>query len=120
MKYINKKYLDVESIKNQYLYNQPYLHIVLDNFVEDSLVSKVLDEFPDSSQLKNKIAFNQEKETKLASKGSSHLLKSAFKLISFFNSDIFLKYLQQITSIKEPLISDPYLSGGGYHEIKNG
>ena len=42
------------------------------------------------------------------------------QLISFFNNDIFLKYLQELTGIKEPLISDPYLSGGGYHEIKNG
>ena len=36
------------------------------------------------------------------------------------NSDIFLEYLSKITGIDEPLISDPYLSGGGYHEIKRG
>ena len=49
-----------------------------------------------------------------------NLSDTANQLISFLNNDIFLKYLQEITGIKEPLISDPYLSGGGYHEIKNG
>jgi hypothetical protein len=28
--------------------------------------------------------------------------------------------LTALTGIKEPLFSDGYLSGGGYHEIKNG
>ena len=33
---------------------------------------------------------------------------------------MFLRFLQKITSIEEQLISDPYLSGGGFHEIKKG
>ena len=48
------------------------------------------------------------------------IYQNAFRLISFLNSDVFLQYLQKITGIKEKLISDPYLSGGGYHEIKKG
>ena len=31
---------------------------------------------------------------------------------------LFLKYIQSLTNIEETLISDPYLEGGGYHEIK--
>ena len=31
-----------------------------------------------------------------------------------------MSQLNELTRIKEPLISDPYLSGGGYHEIKTG
>ena len=35
----------------------------------------------------------------------------------FLNSETFLLWLQELTGIKEKLISDPYLSGGGFHEI---
>ena len=31
-----------------------------------------------------------------------------------------LKWLNDLTGIHEPLISDPYLRGAGYHELKNG
>ncbi|MEQ8908107.1 MAG: 2OG-Fe(II) oxygenase [Vicingaceae bacterium] len=34
------------------------------------------------------------------------------------NSEPFLSFLQTITGIDEPLISDPYFIGGGQHEIK--
>ena len=46
----------------------------------------------------------------------------SFSILSAFalNSDIFLTYLQKLTGIKEKLFSDPYLLGGGYHEIKKG
>jgi Rps23 Pro-64 3,4-dihydroxylase Tpa1-like proline 4-hydroxylase len=36
------------------------------------------------------------------------------------NSAAFLQFLQILTGIKEPLIGDPYLAGGGMHEIKKG
>ena len=32
----------------------------------------------------------------------------------------FVKFLNQLTSINETLITDPYLAGGGLHELKNG
>lgn len=42
------------------------------------------------------------------------------ELIHFLNSEPFLVFLQELTSIKESLIGDPYLIGGGLHEIKRG
>ena len=38
----------------------------------------------------------------------------------FLNSNNFLQFLQGITSIKEKLVHDPELNGGGLHEIKRG
>ena len=67
-----------------------------------------------------KIVYANQKEIKLASEGSSELSPAARAVINFLNSDVFLEYLQKLTGIKEILISDPYLSGGGYHEIKSG
>ena len=43
---------------------------------------------------------------------------STKKLFDFLNSKTYLSFLQEITSIKETLLSDPYLMGGGLHEIK--
>ena len=71
-------------------------------------------------KLSNKLNFKTQNEIKLTSIGMEDLSPSAFKLISFLNSDIFLIYLQKLTGIKEKLFSDPYLLGGGYHEIKKG
>jgi hypothetical protein len=49
-----------------------------------------------------------------------HLTPAALHLNSYLQSDLFLEWLNTLTGIEEPLISDPYLAGGGYHEIKRG
>jgi Rps23 Pro-64 3,4-dihydroxylase Tpa1-like proline 4-hydroxylase len=36
------------------------------------------------------------------------------------NSEPFLRFLQELTGIKETLIPDPYFEGGGVHQIKRG
>ena len=41
-------------------------------------------------------------------------------IIRYFNSQTFLNSLQSLTGIKEKLLSDPYLWGGGIHRIKRG
>ena len=118
MRHIKEEYHDVVTLKKIYKNNKPFPHIVLDNFVDEKLLNNVLNEFPDLSTIENKRSFNEPKQIKFGSIGFENLSNAANQLISFLNNDIFLKYLQQLTGIKEPLISDPYLSGGGYHEIK--
>ena len=36
------------------------------------------------------------------------------------NSYKFLNFLNNLSGMQETLIPDPYLWGGGYHELKNG
>ena len=43
---------------------------------------------------------------------------TSVSITGFLSFDVFLNYLQTLTGIKEKLFSDPYLIGGGYHEIK--
>jgi len=117
---INTKYSDPEKLNASYTTNKPFSHIVLDNFIDEKLLKGVLNEFPDLSKVKSRIEYKNSREIKFASKGSVDLSPKAFELISYLNSDLFLAYLQKLTGIEELLISDPYLSGGGYHEIKNG
>jgi Rps23 Pro-64 3,4-dihydroxylase Tpa1-like proline 4-hydroxylase len=42
-----------------------------------------------------------------------------WKTIQYFNSQIFINYLEQLTGISN-IIPDPTLNGGGCHYIKNG
>jgi len=84
------------------------------------LLSKVEQEFPDLQNLQDVLSFSNRTSSKHASKGFKDISASGTKLIAFLNSDVFLNYLSCLTGIEEPLISDPYLQGGGYHQINNG
>ena len=85
------------------------------------MLEQVLTEFPDLSKLKGTVTqFNNSKEIKLAGKGMQVLSPAALELNTYLQSDLMMSWLNELTGIKEPLISDPYLSGGGYHEIKTG
>ena len=117
---INTEHLNPLELAQRYQGANPFAHIVLDNFISRTLIENVLLEFPDLSTLESRIQFDNQHEIKFASQGFQDISESASKLIGVLNSDIFLHYLSQLTGIRESLISDPYLSGGGYHEIKNG
>jgi Rps23 Pro-64 3,4-dihydroxylase Tpa1-like proline 4-hydroxylase len=119
-KLISSKYEEPTSLTERYLSNNPFPHIVLDDFLSEDLMESVAAEFPDLSSLPDSKEYANQKEIKFSSIGSPRLSPSAKQLINYLNSDVFLEYLQNLTGIKETLISDPYLSGGGYHEIKTG
>jgi len=118
---INEKWLDAQSFADQYQNASPYPHIVLTDFIKEDILKKVLLEFPDLSKLKDSvIEFNDDKNAKFAGKGMQVLSPSALKLNTYLQSDLMMGWLNDLTRIERPLISDPYLNGGGYHEIKTG
>jgi Rps23 Pro-64 3,4-dihydroxylase Tpa1-like proline 4-hydroxylase len=119
--FVGERWLDPEGLKEQYTGAAPFPHIVMENFLRPEVLDKVAAEFPDLKARKEEsIQYDNNREIKFASRGMGQLSSAAFELVSCLNSDIFLRYLQTLTSVEEPLISDPYLSGGGYHEIKQG
>ena len=118
---INEKWLDAKSVSDIYQSASPFPHIVMDDFIKLDVLEKVLKEFPDLAMHdESAIKFNNANEIKFAGKGMGILSPAALYLTSYLNSDLFLNYLNTMTGIQEPLISDPYLAGGGYHEIKRG
>jgi len=118
---INQQWLDPNPLKDIYATAAPFPHIVMENFIKEDLLDEVAHEFPDLAQAKGGVKqFDNAKEIKLASKGMQVLSPSALHLNSYLQSDLFLEWLNTLTGIQEPLISDPYLAGGGYHEIKSG
>lgn len=118
---INEKWLDANELKSVYQSATPFPHIVMHNFIKRDILHAVSDEFPDLLKLKDKVVhYQNKKEIKFAGKGMQVLSPSALHLNSYLQSDLMMNWLNELTGIEETLISDPYLSGGGYHEIKTG
>lgn len=121
--FLNEKYRDLKSTANhhaeEYQNAEPFPNIYFRNFLNPDYLDSVLDEFPDLSKKKS-ITYETDKEIKFAGKGETFFGPKTKKLMHFLNSEPFLNFLQILTGIEEPLISDPYFSGGGQHEIKRG
>ena len=106
--------------KDEYIGANPFPFIVFDNFFSEIYLSQILKDFPDLSKNKHSFEFNTKNDKKFCSTSSKSFSDELHNFFNFLNSGIFLSFLQKITSIKEHLVSDPYLWGGGLHEIKKG
>jgi len=98
----------------------PFPHIAIDNIFPDSILQKVIDEHPESALdgkgcLKGQSCFRESRQN----------LKSAIDveekmgiytrvLFSFLKSSVFVKFLEDITGIKD-IIADPHFRGSGLH-----
>ena len=123
-KIISKKYSNLKEFskknKNKYLKAKPFPHIILDNFFKTEYLNNALSEFPDLTISKETEIYKNKNEIKLANNNLKKFPRKIKDVIKFLNSKKFRKFLQNITSIKENLIADNTLSGGGLHEIKRG
>ncbi len=121
---ISNEFLNLQNVaakeKINYANAKPFPSIEFNNFFNYSFLSKVLEEFPDLSKTNESQNYKGKNEIKLSNKNYSKFPITIKSFIDFLNSDIFLDFLQSITSIKEKLQADPYLEGGGLHEIKTG
>ena len=121
---ISNEFLNLKNVaaaeKINYANAKPFPSIEFKNFFNYNFLSKVLEEFPDLSKTNESQNYKGKNEIKLSNKNYSNFPMTIKSFIDFLNSDIFLDFLQSITSIKEKLQADPYLEGGGLHEIKTG
>lgn len=118
---ISEKWLDGKKLNNNYQNAKPYPHIVMENFIKEELLEKVANEFPNLENIHDKVVkkYNNDNEVKFASIGMELFSPAAIYLNSYLQSNLMLEYLNNLSGINETLISDPYLNGGGYHEIKS-
>tara|TARA_B100000989_G_C19494082_1_gene451151 strand:+ start:429 stop:1250 length:822 start_codon:yes stop_codon:yes gene_type:complete len=119
----NKENLIQLAIDNKEKYQNaiPFPYIELENFFNDEFLNQVLDEFPDLSNIKDSLHYSGATDEKFTTpRGDSFLMDNTKKFLSFLNSSLFINFLQEITSIKEPLIPDPHFIGGGLHQSKRG
>ena len=106
--------------KQTYLKSKPYPHLVVKNFFDKKFLSNVLKEFPNLSKINSSNNYNNKNEIKFANNKRENFKKNTKILFDYLNSKDFLDFLQKVTSIKEKILPDPHLSGGGLHEIKRG
>ncbi|MFM1857970.1 MAG: hypothetical protein RLZ05_1030 [Bacteroidota bacterium] len=120
---LSEQYKDLTTVakqfKSAYGNANPFPHITFSDFFNSDFLSLVRNEFPDLSK-QDTLRYNNPNEKKFASKGESIMGPYTRQLIHFLQSEPFLVFLQELTSIQETLVGDPYLIGGGLHEIKRG
>ena len=106
--------------RDAYFNARPFPNIVFKNFFKSEYLNNILSDFPSLENLKKTRTYNNQNEVKFENNKKENIPKSIQDFILFLNSDFFIKFLQNLTSIKETLIPDPHLDGGGLHEIKRG
>ena len=106
--------------KNRQKYSTaaPFPHIYLDNVFPEYTLETILEEFPVPGQI-NWQEFSNNKELKLAAKNELEFGEFTRHFIHTLNSRPFLEFLETLTGIKG-LLPDPYLEGGGLHQIMQG
>jgi len=104
--------------KDKYSLNEPFPHIVIDNFLTEEVVSQALAEFPRPDEIEW-TKYNNPLEIKLLNSDNSKFGSYTNKIIEFLNSEFFLNFLENLTGFKN-IIADEQLIGGGLHQIQRG
>lgn len=105
---LHKKYYAVE----------PFPHIVIDDFLPESVLNRCLDDFPIKEDPDSK-SFDRTQERLKSSYNPDYMSPQLRSLFYSLGSRPFLKFLENLTGI-EGLIADPYFTGGGFHRIGQG
>ena len=121
--YLNEKYSNLNSIAEDnyksYVSANPFPHIVFDNFFNEKFLNEVLNEFPNElDKIGGKYSTNQEKKS--FSNSPEKLSSKINDFLNFTNSHKFIDFINKLSVLERPLIPDPYLFGGGVHELKDG
>jgi len=108
-----------EYLAGEYIFADPYPHIVLDNFLPNDVAHLVLQNFP-MQRLPNDVNYVGEyfehNKRQVLPYACNPIALNAFL---FFNSLPFLRFLEGLSRI-DGLIPDPHFVGGGFHEISSG
>lgn len=117
---LDPNYLEQIATASREAYAQakPFSHIVIDNFLPEPLLNKVLSEFPRMDSIDWQ-TFNNSAEKKYASRDEMQMGETTRILLYQLNSSTFIKFLETLTGING-LIPDPHFVGGGLHQIERG
>ncbi len=123
-KILSDRFTDLDNFiqgeKSNYSKASPYPHIVIKDFFDEKFLDEILDAFPDLSKVQSSEEWKNKNEVKFGNNNYSTFPEKIKLFFDFLNSNKFLDFLQKLTSIKEKLVHDPELNGGGLHEIKRG
>lgn len=117
---IDPDYLDNLANKYSKVYAEakPFPHIVIDNFLPESVLNRILEEFPKPGEI-NWRKFDAATEKKLASSSELQMGEATRLLLYQLNSSTFINFLERLTGI-DGIIPDPHFVGGGLHQTERG
>jgi 2OG-Fe(II) oxygenase superfamily len=105
------------ALSSEYGRATPFPHVVLDDFIEGSVLRTVLDEFPSSAGL---TPYDRSQERLKYQYGPAEWTgRTTQNLFALFNSAAFVTFLEEMTGFRG-LVPDPWYTGGGLHETKRG
>lgn len=109
--------------KGLYENADPFPHIVIDGLFDDNILTKAIEQFPDSKKYRNDdwVRFFNANEKFKSSYNGQHLdeFPTIFKVLQFMNSNEFVSFLRELLGIPT-LESDSTFWGGGLHETSRG
>lgn len=115
------------ELASLYQSNQPFAHIVIDNFLPQSTITKLLAEYPTDQNLpiwndathKDKQTGEYVQKDKRNIRDVLRMPPTYRQLVWELNSHGFLNFLSQISGVTN-LMPDPNLRGAGIHQIGQG
>lgn len=107
------------ALSTSYQDAQPFPHVVMDEFLPEPTAQAVLDEFPGPEGIEWGSSYADGQQLKLACEDETQMGAATRRLIAYLNSGVFLRFLEGLTGI-DGLVPDPYLKGGGLHQIRPG
>jgi Rps23 Pro-64 3,4-dihydroxylase Tpa1-like proline 4-hydroxylase len=111
-------------LKTQYATEYPFPHTVIDNFINETFLNKAIGQLNqvDWGYDEGEVGEGHQVK-KLYSPHKvgmwNHMPEHVSNVLDFLNSVEVLKYLEELTGIKD-LIPDPEFYGGGLHRIQTG
>ncbi|MBB2494412.1 2OG-Fe(II) oxygenase [Aquipseudomonas ullengensis] len=116
-----------EQLAGLYCENQPFPHIVIDGFLPQRTIQKLLEEYPQDQNLPiwNDATHKDKESGEYVQKDKRNIRDNLLmpptyrQLIWELNSHYFLSFLSKMTGIAN-LIPDPNLRGAGIHQIGRG
>ena len=91
---------DIEIKIENYLKNQPFPHIVIDDLFDENILNSIINEFPKDLAVNGEV-YNNKAEKKVTLNKTEQFSETTNNFINFLNSNFSIKYLQKLTSIKE-------------------
>ncbi len=104
-----------------YQANEPFPHVVIDNFLPDDVAEKILGEFPtpESDTWQQKFEEPNTQHLKLACEDDTRIPDFTRHVLSQFNSSSMAEFVEILSGITG-MIPDPHYRGGGLHQTLRG
>lgn len=119
-----------KKLKFNYLNSKPYPNIIIDDFIDPHVAKQCFYELKNYDGWGTECSFNEYMSAHQVNKwftpwddNSLNYIKNhaltVYSTLQYFNSEPFLKFLENLTGIKN-IIADPTFFGGGCHKIHTG